>query len=155
MKEHIEHIKLFKAAEVKLSYVTNKKPSERIKIESPDDAVELLMGIWDQDSIEHIEEVKIILLNRANQVLGVATISKGGLSGSVIDTRVIMQYAINANASAVILAHNHPSGNLKPSEADKKITKRIKDALELFDINLLDHIIMTGERRFSSVMDEI
>ena len=87
----------------------------------------------------------------ANRVLGVVRLSKGGLSGSVIDTRLILQYAIKANASAVILAHNHPSGNLVPSEADIRITERVKEALKLVEIQLLDHLILTSEKKYSTV----
>jgi DNA repair protein RadC len=104
--------KLYKAAEVKLTYETRVKASERYCIKKAEDAAELFFKVWDKSTIEHVEEVKLILLNRASRVLGITTISKGGLSGSIIDTRVVLQYAIKANASAVILAHNHPSGNL-------------------------------------------
>jgi DNA repair protein RadC len=95
--------------------------------------------------------VKIILLNRANKVLGIATVSKGGLSGSVIDTRIILQYAIKANACAVIMAHNHPSGNLGASDADKRVTRTVKDALKMMDIELLDHLILTYEEKFATI----
>jgi len=86
-----------------------------------------------------------LLLNRANKVLGISTISEGGLSGTVTDVRLIYQYAIKANASGIIIAHNHPSGNINPSESDQKITNKIKDAGNLLDIQLLDHIILTAE----------
>jgi DNA repair protein RadC len=107
--------------------------------------------VWDWATIEHIEEVKMILLNRANRVLGVAHLTKGGLNGSIIDTRVILQYAIKANAAAVILAHNHPSGNLNASDADVRITKNVKEALKLVDIELLDHMILTYEEKYATV----
>ena len=97
--------KLYRAAEVKLTYMTEVKSSERIRITDCNDAAAVFFDVWDYHSIEHTEEVKMILLNRANMVLGIATLSKGGLSGSIIDTRVILQYAIKANACAVILAH--------------------------------------------------
>ena len=107
--------------------------------------------VWDWSTIEHIEEVKMIMLNRANRVLGVAHLTKGGLNGSIIDTRVILQYAIKANAAAVILAHNHPSGNLGASDADKRITGNVKEALKLVDIELLDHMILTYEEKYSTI----
>ena len=122
--------RLYKAAEVKLTYETRVKASERYRIKNAEDAAELFFKVWDRSTIEHIEEVKMILLNRANRVLGVAHLTKGGLNGSIIDTRVILQYAIKANAAAVILAHNHPSGNLEPSEADIKITSRVREVAE-------------------------
>ena len=150
MKE-VDFTKMYKAAEVKLTYVTKNPTSNRIPIKSAEDAACLFFMVWDITTIEHIEEVKMILLNRANQVLGVVHLSKGGLSGSIIDTRLILQYAIKANAHAVILAHNHPSGNLEASEADKNITKRVRDALELMEINLLDHLILNKDEEFSTI----
>ncbi len=143
--------KLYKAAEVKLTYKTKVKASERYQIKNAEDAARLLFRTWDMTTIEHVEEVKLILLNRANRVLGIATISKGGLNGSIIDTRVILQYAIKANASAVILAHNHPSGNLNASEADERITKRVKEALNLAEIKLLDHIIINKDEEYLTI----
>ncbi len=73
------------------------------------------------------------------------------MSGSIIKTRVILQYAIKSNASAVILAHNHPSGNLNPSDADLRITERVKEALKLVDIELLDHLILTYEEKYAII----
>ncbi len=89
-----------------------------------------------------------ILLNRANRVLGITRISTGGLVGTVIDVRVIYQYALKANATKLILAHSHPSGNLKPSEADISITRKIKERARQLDINLLDQTILTGDDRY-------
>ena len=143
--------KLYKAAEVKLTYKSKVKASERYQIKNAEDAAELLFKVWDMTTIEHVEEVKIILLNRANRVLGIATISKGGMNGSVIDTRVILQYAIKANATAVILAHNHPSGNLNASDADITITNKIREALKLVEIQLLDHIIINKDEEYSNI----
>jgi len=91
------------------------------------------------------------MLNRANRVLGVAHLTKGGLNGSIIDARVILQYAIKANAHAIILAHNHPRGSLEASEADIKITRSVKEALELVDINLLDHLILNIDEKYATI----
>ena len=146
-------IKTYKASEVKLTYVTKTPASQRIPIKNAEDAASLFFMTWDMNTIEHIEQVKMILLNRANKVLGVADISKGGLSGSIVDTRVVLQYAIKSNAHAVILAHNHPSGNLDASEADIKITIRVQDALELVDIKLLDHLILVKDDQFVTIDD--
>jgi len=147
----IDFTKMYKAAEVKLTYVTKTPVSQRIKIKNAEDAACLFFMVWDWTTIEHIEEVKMIMLNRANRVLGVAHLTKGGLNGSIIDTRVILQYAIKANAHAIILAHNHPSGSLEPSDADIKITSRVRDALELVDIKLLDHFILNSDEQYSTI----
>ncbi len=101
-----------------------------------------------------MEEFKILLLNRANMVLGIASLFKGGVVGTVIDTKVIFQYALKANASQLILAHNHPSGNLKPSDADISITRKIKDGARQLNITLLDHIILTSDKRYYSFAEE-
>ena len=150
MKE-VDFTKMYKAAEVKLTYITKIPASDRIQIKNSEDAACLFFTVWDRTTIEHIEEVKMIMLNRANRVLGIAHLTRGGLSGSIIDTRVILQYAIKANAHAVILAHNHPSGNLEPSEADIKITERLREALELVDIKLLDHLILNQDENYKTI----
>jgi len=108
------------------------------------------MENWDQDSIEHIEEFKLMLLTRSNKVLGIASVSKGGISGTVTDVRIILQYAIKANASGIIICHNHPSGNIQPSESDIKITRKIKESGNLMDVQLLDHLIVIPEGSYYS-----
>ena len=142
-------------AEVSLIYVTKVKPSDRLAVKCSRDAQKIFFDSWDQNTIEHKESFKMLLLNRANKVLGIANISEGGLSGTVTDVRLIYQYAIKGNASGIIIAHNHPSGNVNPSESDHKITQKIKEAGNLLDIQLLDHIILTPEREiYRSFADE-
>ena len=96
-----------------------------------------------------VEEFWILLVNRANLVLDKSKISQGGISGTVIDTRIILKKAVEKLSSSLILCHNHPSGNLKPSEADIRITEKIKKSGELMDINLLDHLIIADNSYFS------
>lgn len=129
-------------AEVSLVYKSKVKASERPKVRYSRDAYDLFIESWDLDTIEHVEEFKILLLNRANTVLGKMTVSKGGISGTVTDVRIILQAAIKTNASEIIVCHNHPSGNLTPSETDTKITRKVKDACSIMDIQLLDHLII-------------
>lgn len=143
-----------KIAEVSLVYETKVKSSDRIKISCSQDAYGAVFDAWDKGSIEHVEEFKILLLNRANKVLGTTTISKGGIAGTVVDLKVIFQYALKANASNIILAHNHPSGNRNPSEADIGITKRAESAANLLDMHILDHIILAPGDRYFSLKDE-
>lgn len=95
------------------------------------------------------EEFWVILLNRANKVISEHQISAGGISGTVADPRMIFSLAIDAKASGIILCHNHPSGNLSPSEADRSLTRKIKEGALLFDIHLLDHLIITQSAYFS------
>jgi len=99
------------------------------------------------------EEFWLLVLNRANLVIKKELISRGGVSGTVVDTKIIFKAAVENYASSIIICHNHPSGNLKPSEADIRITKNIKDAGKLMEIPLLDHLIIT-ENGFYSFADE-
>jgi DNA repair protein RadC len=101
------------------------------------------------DDIEIFESFFILLLNRQNQTIGYAKISQGGITGTVVDTKIIAKYVVDSLASAVILAHNHPSGTLKPSQADITITNKIKTALGFLDANVLDHIILTHDGYYS------
>ena len=136
-------------AEVKISYSHKVKASDRRTIRCSRDAFQVSSLIIPEDQVEHHEYFSILLLNRANQVLGFKHISEGGISGTITDIRIIFQSAIKANASAFIAIHNHPSGNITPSEADKKITQKIKEAGQLLDIPLLDHLIVTFENYYS------
>lgn len=120
------------------------------KIASSNDAFELLHA---ELSDLNTEEFWIILMNRANKVIKKIRISSGGISGTVADSRVIFKAAIDNLASAIILAHNHPSGNLKPSQADINLTKKIKDSGNILDIPVLDHIII-AENSYFSFADE-
>lgn len=95
------------------------------------------------------EEFWILMLSRSNHIIDKARISQGGIAGTVIDTRLILRSAIEKLASGLILCHNHPSGNIQPSDADKKITEKIKTAANLMEINLLDHIIVADKSYFS------
>jgi len=95
------------------------------------------------------EEFWILLLNRSNRVLDKYMISKGGITGTVIDVRTIMKCAVEKSATSMILCHNHPSGNLSPSDADLQITRKIKDAGQLMEIQVLDHLIITQKSHFS------
>lgn len=140
-------------AEVELRYRTNVHPNNRAQIKSSKDAYKILFDNWNKNTIEHIEEYKLLLMNRANRVLGMVSLSKGTTSGSIVDIKVILQYAIKANATSIIVAHNHPSGNLNPSEADKTIMKKIVAGCEAVEIKLLDHLIIVHEGGYFSFAD--
>ncbi|PID92392.1 MAG: hypothetical protein CSA96_03345 [Bacteroidetes bacterium] len=98
--------------------------------------------------LEH-EEFWLLMLNRANRVLGRYKVSQGGLSGTVIDTRIILKKALDNLASSIIVCHNHPSGNKQPSEADVRITEKLKKAADIVEITLLDHVIIADKHYFS------
>lgn len=139
-------------SEISINYKPNIKLSELPKVFTSKDAEIQFRALW-SDKLQHIEEMYMMLLNRANKVLGYSLISKGGISGTVVDLKIVFQIAIKSNASSIILAHNHPSGNLKPSEADIRITKNVREAGKIMDIVLLDHLIITDEE-FYSFADE-
>lgn len=110
--------------------------------------------VFDEDTIGYKETFKVLLLNNSNKVIGYTNISEGGLTSTIVDVRVIMQTALVSNATTILLAHNHPSGNTHPSGQDDNLTRKIKSACELLDIRLLDHIIVTPYESYYSYQDE-
>jgi DNA repair protein radc len=126
------------------------EPLERRRIASSSDVAEIFQPLL--TDLPH-EEFWIILLNRSNKIIEKHRISQGGLSGTVTDIRIIMKLAIDSLASGIIAIHNHPSGNRFPSDADKNITEKLKQASSTFDIQLLDHVIV-AHRQFFSFADE-
>ena len=142
-----------KVAEVQLSYKTTVKASERPQINTSDDVYRVLKENCNYEIIEFTKEFKVLLLNRANRVIGIVPISVGGTAGTIADPKVIYVSALKANAASIILAHNHPSGNLKASHADIELTKKLKNAGLFLDLPILDHIILTKDG-FLSFADE-
>jgi DNA repair protein RadC len=141
-----------KLAEIEVKYSTKIKPSDRLKVVSSSDAAEIFRSAWKQ-SLEHKESFYALYMNRNNKVLGIHKISEGGLSGTVVDVRIIYQVGLKVNACGVIVCHNHPSGNLSPSDADKTITQKIKEAGKILEIPLLDHLIIAPDG-YMSFADE-
>jgi len=141
--------KMYQVAEIQLTYKSNVKPSQRPRISGSRDAFNILKANWDEGKIEFVEQFKAMFTNRANKVLGILDVSTGGVSATVADPRVIFAAAIKAGASGFIVAHNHPSGNLIASQSDIELTKRLKEAGKVLEIQLLDHVIITSEGYFS------
>jgi DNA repair protein RadC len=131
--------------DIEISYHPKLKVSQLPIVTDSKQAYNLLMQRWDKGKIQFIEEFRILLLNKNNRVLGIYHVSTGGLSNTVVDPKVVFITALKACATAIILAHNHPSGNLRPSNNDLLLTKRIKEAGQLLDIMVLDHLIITAE----------
>nr|WP_294931329.1 JAB domain-containing protein [uncultured Flavobacterium sp.] len=140
-------------SEIELIYKSKVKASERPQIKSSQDLYLLLKSSWDQGKIEFFEQFKILFLNQSFKVLGLYEMSSGGITGTIVDLRMIFSAALKANATNIVIAHNHPSGNPTPSEADKHITKKMKQAGELLDIKLVDHLIITSENYYSFIDD--
>ena len=130
----------------------NQTEFQPVKILSSDAAYNLIKNFY-SDDIEILESCFILLLNNASKAIGYAKISQGGITGTVIDVRIVAKYAVDSLATSVILAHNHPSGNLNPSQADISITEKVKNALALLDIKLIEHLVLTVDG-FYSFADE-
>ncbi|MEE1945052.1 JAB domain-containing protein [Pedobacter sp. KR3-3] len=141
----------FKVAEVEVTYRPKFKALERPKITTSGQAYSLLLSRWSKGKIELLEEFKVVLLNRNNRVLGIADISQGGVSGTVVDPKIIFAISLKANASSIILCHNHPSGNIKPSDADIQLTRKMVEGGRLLDVTVWDHLIISNEGYYSLV----
>jgi len=126
----------------------NQTDFPKIQITNSKICADFIKQFYNED-IEIYESCFLLLLNQANNTIGYSKISQGGIVGTIVDIRLIAKYAIESLATAVILAHNHPSGNLTPSEADKNLTKKVKESLNIFDIKLLDHLILTENDYYS------
>ncbi|MCX2573645.1 JAB domain-containing protein [Pedobacter sandarakinus] len=143
----------FKVAEVQVSYKPDYNINERPRISSSEETYNLIKQQWDMGRINFLEEFKVVLLNRSNRVLGVVDISMGGVSGTYVDPKIVFAIALKGNASSLILSHNHPSGSLRPSESDIKLTKKLVECGKLLDIVVLDHMIIS-EQSYYSFADE-
>lgn len=134
-------------AEIKVSY--NLPDNSRAKIKDSGSIYQLALKAWNKDTIEMQEEVKVLMLNRANEVIGIYELSKGGISGTVIDLKLLLSVALKCLASGIVVIHNHPSGSMIPSRQDISITEKIKIACNYLDITLLDHLIISKNDYYS------
>ena len=137
----------YTVGEVELTYKSTSK--SRNKIYSSEDAYKYLLPTYKEGTICYKEYFKVLFLNQSNQILGYTLISEGGITETCADVRLIMQAALLTNSVALILTHNHPSGNLKPSPEDIRLTKQVRDAAQLMRIKVLDHIILTDTEYYS------
>lgn len=122
------------------------EPDEKPKVVTSSDVARIFRPLL--SDLPH-EEFWFLMLNRNNLVIDKAMVSQGGLSGTIIDVRIILKTALEKLASSIVLCHNHPSGNLTPSEADKEITKKIREAGKYMDIPVIDHLIIANDAYFS------
>ncbi|MEO8534511.1 MAG: JAB domain-containing protein [Flavobacterium sp.] len=137
------------ASEIELIYKTKVKASERPHITSSEAAYELALKNWNPGKIEFFEQFKILLLNKSNKVLGVYEVSSGGTAETFVDLRLLFSAALKANASGLIMIHNHPSGKTVPSDNDKLITRKIKEVGIMLKIEIIDHLIISLENYYS------
>jgi DNA repair protein RadC len=139
----------YQVSELQVIYKQKFKPSDRPKINSSKESYNILIEGWNKGTIGFIEEFKILLLNRGHRVIGSFEVSSGGICGTIADPKVIFSVALKCCAVYIILAHNHPSGNLKPSQADIQMTQKLCSAGSILDISVLDHIILSTEGYYS------
>lgn len=133
-----------------LKNAPNAPKIEVTQVKNSRSAYEVLMSFWNIDQIEIREEFHILMLNRNNKIIGHSVISIGGTAGTVADGKIIFSTALQtAGCSAIILAHNHPSGQLNPSEMDKNLTSKLTDFGKMIDLNILDHLILSVDGYFS------
>ncbi len=133
--------------EILISY--KNKNQDAVKVSSSVEVYNFILNHWDDDTLDIQENVKMLLLNSSNTILGVYDVSRGGINSTVIDLRLVLSVALKCLASSIILVHNHPSGNINPSEQDREFTKKIKSACKFLEIQLFEHIIITRYDYFS------
>ena len=143
-----------RVSEIQVSYINKVKVKESQRIKSSSDIATLLFETWNKNTIELHESFKVILLNNSNTVKGIFEMSSGGITGTLVDLRILFAVALKTLATCIIVCHNHPSGNLRPSHSDIILTNKIKKASELLDIKLLDHIIITPSQEYFSFADD-
>jgi len=140
--------------EITLTYKTNFKASERPIVTCLEDACNFFRQVWDDNRIDMVEEGKLLLLNRGNRVIGLCNLSSGGITETVMDIRHVFAAAIKANACQIIVAHNHPSDSLTPSQADRDLTEKLTLGGKLLDVRVLDHLIICRSGFHSIISDE-
>ena len=140
--------------EVSVGYKYTSTLADRPKITNVHAAFEVLSKVIDLDSIGLQEQFVVLFLNNSNVVIGSCNAFKGGLTSTLVDVRIIVATALKLMSASIIVAHNHPSGNLNPSASDIALTQKLKIALEYMDIKLLDHLIISPELSYKSFSDE-
>ncbi|WP_144603819.1 JAB domain-containing protein [Algoriphagus algorifonticola] len=140
--------------EIQVTYIPNQQMLGIQKITNSQGCFNVLWPLFSQDTIHLREEFIILYLNRSNRVLGYFKAFVGGNSSVICDVKIILAVALKGMASSIILSHNHPSGNLSPSEQDLRLTKRVKSACKEIDIELLDHLVIGSNGGYTSLADE-
>ena len=144
---------MYQLKEIRLSYKLSKNRKPIGTIDSSQTAFDILYNSWDLNEIALLETFKVIYLDNSNNVKGIVEHSRGGVTGTLVDIRIIMAAALKSLSVSILLAHNHPSGEVRPSLADKTLTNKIIKAAKYFDISVLDHIIISPEREYFSFRD--
>jgi DNA repair protein RadC len=142
-----------KVNEIQISYKEKVSTLKSPTIKCSKNSAELLFKHWNKNTIGLQESFKVLLLNNSNKVKGVYELSNGGITGTLVDLRILFAVILKSLSVGIIISHNHPSNKLKPSEADKRLTEKIKKAAQFFDIMVLDHLIITPDGNYYSFAD--
>lgn len=145
--------KAFTVGEIKLRY-KQKKMINQPRVVTSGEAHRVLMEFFNQEIVGIQEQFIVLYLNQCNDLIGFYCMSYGGLTGTVADIRIILAVGLKTACTQLIVAHNHPSGNLQPSHADKELTRKLKESASLMDIRLLDHLIVSPTGQYLSFADE-
>ncbi|WP_282080424.1 JAB domain-containing protein [Aquimarina algiphila] len=143
-----------KVNEIKISYKEKVRTLNSIAIKSSSEAAKLIFEQWNNDTIGLHESFKVLLLNNSNKIKGIYQLSTGGITGTVVDIRILFAIIIKTLSVGIILAHNHPSGKLEASTSDMALTQKIKNAAAFFDVKVLDHLIIVPDGSYYSFADE-
>jgi len=138
-------------SEIKIKYNPVKLDNGNVKITSSYDAFKVVLKHWNPDIIELQEEFKVLLLNNSNEVLGIYEMTRGGMTSTLVDVKLLFAVVLKACATAIITVHNHPSGKLSPSNSDKIIYKKISNAAKLLEIQYLDNLIISKFGKYSFI----
>lgn len=144
----------YQVNEIKISYCEKLEIFQSEPLCRSRDVAKLLYDNWDQGTIGLQECFRVLLLNNSNRAKGIYLVSTGGITGTMVDLRILFAVILKSLSTAIILAHNHPSGTLSPSTPDREITERIKNAAKFFDVKLLDHVILVPNGDYFSFSDE-
>jgi len=136
-------------AEIFVSYYPTTPPKNRTLVKSSRTVYDMIHEIWNMDQIDYREEFMVLYLDRKHGIIGHHLHSTGSDVATIVSVKQLIAIALKVNACALILMHNHPSGQLCPSENDRALTKEVKEAAKFFDISLLDHLIVTSDGYYS------
>lgn len=142
----------YRVAELQVSYHPTRCSKPLIR--SAKDAFNQIIDFYPTETISLQERMVVLYMSRSGRVIGVYPLSVGGITGTVVDVRLILSVALKTAATKIILSHNHPSGSLRPSDADILLTEKLKKACSYFDVTLDDHLIVTPEREFYSFAED-
>ncbi|NAY93085.1 DNA repair protein [Muricauda sp. JGD-17] len=142
-----------KVNEILISYREKLSTLKSLSLQNSNEVAQLLFKNWDTDTIGLHETFKVLLLNQSNKVKGIYPLSTGGISGTLVDVRILFAIVLKTLSTGIILTHNHPSGQLRASGPDRLITEKIQEGAKVFDVQVLDHIILAPDGRYYSFAD--